>query len=120
MLMLDQIPRMCEEFAASTLEEERLRIAKMICDECVSVIRKRCDIDAGCFSITDSETAMKYYCVSTRARTFAKQIEKRDKDEYMASVIAFYASVLAQKSLILVDYYRKKEAKAKGINATTI
>ena len=111
MLMLDQIPRMCEELATSTLEEERVRIAKMICDECVSVIRKRCGIDANCFSIIDSETAMQYYGVSTRARTIAKKIEKTDKDEYQASVIAFYASMLGQKSLILVDYYRRKEAK---------
>ena len=113
MLMLDQIPRMCEEFATSTLEEERVRIAKLICDECVSVIRKRCGIDVGCFSIVDSESAMQYYSVSTRARSVAKQIDKCDKDEYQASVIVFYANILAQKSLILVDYYRKKEAQNK-------
>lgn len=111
MLMLDQIPRMCEEYATSTLEEERVRIAKMICDECVSVIRKRCGIDANCFSIVDSETAMQYYSVSTRARAIAKKLDRSNKDDYEASVIAFYASMLGQKSLILVDYYRHKEAK---------
>lgn len=113
MLMLDQIPRMCEEFATSTLEEERVRIAKMICDECVSVIRKRCGIGADCFSIIDSDTAMQYYSVSTRARAVAKKLDRTEKDDYQASVIAFYASVLGQKSLILVDYYRNKEAKRK-------
>lgn len=112
MLMLDQISRMCEEFAASTLEEERMRIAEKICDECASVLRKRCGINANCFSVVDPETAMRYYGVSTQAKTIAKKMEKTDRNDYQASVIAFYASVLGQKSLILVEYYSRKEAKS--------
>ena len=50
---------------------------------------------------------------STIAKAVAKKLDRTEKDDYQASVIAFYASVLGQKSLILVDYYRSKEAKRK-------
>jgi hypothetical protein len=109
MLLLDQIPRLCEEFARSTSEEERVRVAKMICDECVGVIRKRCDIALDGFGVTDLESAMHYYGISTEARAYAKRAEKVDRDEYKASVISFYANILAQKCLYLADYYRKAE-----------
>ena len=109
MLMLDQIPRMCEELATCTLEENRVVILKKICDECTSVIRKRCSLNIRCFVVNSSESAMKYYDIATKARAFAKRAEKLNRDDYQASVIAFYANVLAQKSLLLVDYYRKRE-----------
>ena len=109
MLMLDQIPQLCEEFAASTTEEERVRVALKICDECVGVLRKRCDIGMDCYKVGGSEAAMQYYGVSIKAKAYANLVEKKDDDEYKASVVLFYADVLMKKSLFLVNYYRKAE-----------
>ena len=111
MLLLDQISLMCEKYASCSLEEERMHVARTICDECVNALRKQCDIDTDFIMLEGLELGMRYYGISTEARAYAKRVEKKEGDEYKASVICFYATILTQKSLVLVDYYGRTEAK---------
>ncbi len=111
MLLLDQISQMCEEYASCSLEEDRIRVARTICDECICVLRKQCDVGTDYVMLDGLELGMRYYGIATEARACAKRIEKQEKDEYKASVICFYATVLTYKSLVLIDYYRRVEAK---------